>query len=542
VRARRSVLWLSILVLFVAACASGPQGSSRRRSLLIDEDWIVVESANFEIFSTLSREDTVELAKELELFRAVVFATTNARQAPPPIPTKIFAFERKRHYDRYASSDSAGLFVPGLRFNTVLVSEFRVVERSALSVIFHEYVHFVVINGSSSLYPVWYNEGFPEFLSSARRRDDVVVLGGVPRIRVPALRSGYWLPLREVVEATSYDSVSGPAEAMLYPQSWALVHYLTLGRNPAPGVTGLQLARYMELLKRGVAGGDAFEAAFGEDLDALDQTLRAQLRNGEIRLVGLPLAGLEFDQNEPVVRTPSRSEKASRLGELSLERGDSDEAGRYFRKAIESDATNARALAGLGDHHKFAGRFEEAEPFFRRAIELAPRETAVILDLAEFLDARSEQAPSRTLATADIEEAQALYRSALAISPDLPEAHTMLGRSLSRHPDTLDAGLAHLVRARELLPSSHFTAHQLARGYVAQGRRARAVELLRTIQASRLPGTSAEPVEQVVKKMVEERDAARKAWEALPESLPEPPTAPDTPAPNARAPEGVEPA
>lgn len=162
-RTRRFVLWLSILVLFVASCASGPQGSSRRRSLLIDEDWIVVESANFEIFSTLSREDTVELAKELELFRAVVFATTNARQAPPPIPTKIFAFERKRHYNRYASSDSAGLFVPGLRFNTVLVSEFRVVERSALSVIFHEYVHFVVINGSSSLYPIWYNEGFPEF-------------------------------------------------------------------------------------------------------------------------------------------------------------------------------------------------------------------------------------------------------------------------------------------------------------------------------------------------------------------------------------------
>lgn len=514
--------------MLVAACATDAPRRSPRRRLLVDEDWIVVESANFEILSTLSREATVELAKELELFRAVVFATTNARRAPAPIPTKIFAFDSKRHYDRFAPSDTAGVFIPGLRWNTVLVSELRS-ERSALTVILHEYVHFVVLNGSTARYPVWYNEGFAEFLSAARRRDDVVVLGGVPQASVPALRSRYWLPLREVVEASAYDSIDGPADFMLYPQAWALVHYLTLGRTPEPGVMRRQLARYMELVGRGVAAADAFEAAFEEDLDALDDVIRVRLRNGEIPLVGLPIERLEFDRGEPTVREPGRSEIATRLGALVLRQGDPDQAGRYFAKAIEADPTNARARAGYGDHYKFTDRLDEAEPWFRRALELAPDDPWVMLDLAEFLDARAAEAPSRALARADQAEARALYRAVLELAPDLPEAHAMLGRNEALDAASRDSGIAHLERARELLPSSYQTALLLAEGYVARGEEARAVELLRRIQASRLPGTSAESVEARVSKMAAARDAARAKWQALPETAPAAPVEPASP-------------
>lgn len=547
-RAAGLVLLASHLLLtqLVVGCATKPRTevakTERRVPLLFNEPWLVGKSENFEIFSALSEDETRSLLRELELFRALVFATTNAPRRVSPVPTWIFAFDSDRDYRIFSESeDTKGQFRPGLRFNEILISD-GTKRMTAESVIKHEYVHFVVDNGSEVTYPLWYDEGFAEFLSSATLDGDYIVIGGVPPARVPALRSSAWLSLREIIEATGYESIEGPQDFMLYPQAWALVHHLTLGRQPAKGVMAWQLNRFMLLRKRGIEAVPAFEAAFEVSLPDLDRRILRNLREGMIQIGGFPVGNLDYDQAPARMRQASKAEAATRLGTLALARGQVGTAGRYFEKALVLDPSSAVAQSGLGDSHKFAGRDAEAEPYFRSAAAQAPEDLWIQLDLGEFLDERAGRAATRVASRRDRGEARQVFASVLARDASMPETHAVLGTSYLHGADEggdeadLEIALRHLEAARRLLPSSLELIHRLAAVHLARGERDRARELLSTAMAARLSKENAGSIDSTLAAMDAQRNARIDRWRALPETEPPPPPISEDPARESDAP------
>jgi tetratricopeptide (TPR) repeat protein len=54
-------------------------------------------------------------------------------------------------------------------------------------------------------------------------------------------------------------------------------------------------------------------------------------------------------------------------------RDEVDEAKRYWDAALALNPNNTQALVGIGDYHKFANRFDEAQPYDEKAIALEPQ-------------------------------------------------------------------------------------------------------------------------------------------------------------------------
>ena len=101
---------------------------------------------------------------------------------------------------------------------------------------------------------------------------------------------------------------------------------------------------------------------------------------------------------------------------------------------------DAAAQLRLGDALRAAGRVDEAEAAYRRALAAEPRMAEAHLKLADLMrDLRK------------FEAAAAGYRAALALSPDLPEAHCHLAEVLAAD-DWLDAAAASYGRALAARP------------------------------------------------------------------------------------------
>jgi len=419
-----------------------------------EASWVVVQTENFEIYSTLAVEEATALGRELEQFRGFVYAVTNATPVESVVPTRIYAIRRRSEYAQIAPAGTAGVMTPGLRENTIVLVDYSN-RMGANSVILHEYTHLLLHEGQNRLYPLWYNEGLAELCRAVVRREDMLVLGAFPKDYVTAFRHGIWVSMDRIIGVRSYGDLSPRDGYMFYPESWALVHYLTLDREPGTPPLTRSLPRYLDLVEAGTPTDVAYRDAFGELPGRSGKKIRELLDDGKMNVVGIPIAKLDFDRSEPRVRTPSPVEVAVRLGQLHLRDADGRSAEKEFLAAIALDARSARAQAGMGDALKFQSRFEEAEPYFLRAVELDPKDPLNHLDLAEFYDdRRRKKSESLDVMRADLAKARTHYRTALELDPDQPEALTMLAATHLAPGEDPNVSFGYMTKAYALVPSS----------------------------------------------------------------------------------------
>jgi hypothetical protein len=122
--------------------------------------------------------------------------------------------------------------------------------QDAFSVIFHEYTHLLVNNTFKNA-PVWFNEGLAEYYSTFKITDDRKITLGTPiGNHVYLLRDSKMLPLRTLFEVDhkSPHYNESKKQGIFYAQSWALMHYLLIGKTGfvAP------LTRFLELQEANV--------------------------------------------------------------------------------------------------------------------------------------------------------------------------------------------------------------------------------------------------------------------------------------------------
>ncbi|MCA9504108.1 MAG: tetratricopeptide repeat protein [Spirochaetaceae bacterium] len=432
------------------------------------DDWRVTRTRHFEIFSSTTEEETRELAVELERFHALILVSLGGVQGELALPTRVFAFDRRSDYDRFAPNRTDGVFRAGTRTNDiVLFATSR--GRWAREAAFHEYVHCVLRSVSSVRYPLWYEEGFADLLSTARVHKGAMAIGAVPKRRVDSLRLGRWMSTTRLVSGRSYGDFVGRHRAMLYAQGWALVHYLSLDRERSGSVVQ-ELSRHLALLAVGASPEAAFHEAFGESADSAGRNLRKRLVAGGFRAVAVPLAELDTGLEEPVVAGLPLVETSIRLGELALNGGDAQRAEVEFRAALGLDPARARAEAGLGTALRRQDRWAEAAPHFERAIEIDPGDPLNHLDLGNHLFLLAMQEGRVAGLSAILERARTAYARSLELDPARIETQAMLGAiHLAPGGDPANA-VRPLERALERLPSSLPIRNLLVEAYVANGR------------------------------------------------------------------------
>ena len=145
----------------------------------------------------------------------------------------------------------------------------------------------------------------------------------------------------------------------------------------------------------------------------------------------------------------TRSDEHNARGIELADRGWLDEAMREFKKAIELDPDSAHAHDNLATVLTEKGDFFEALQRYLKAATVDPENPSAYHYLATFLLAHGN------------ELAISLYRKAIDMEPEFPEAHLSLAMALAER-EQLDEAINELEIAREQAPDDELIQHELA--------------------------------------------------------------------------------
>lgn len=449
-----------------------------------ERDWIEVSTENFRLFSALNEKESVDLVRQLESFRRVISMVANISDVESPIPTEIYAMRGRKDFLRVgAPKEAGGIFVPGLRSNLIVIRDVPGAEE--VPIIVHEYAHFLLADHSRLNYPRWYNEGLAEYVSAPQERPGMFVVGGVQESRVKSMSWFRWLPLRDVIDPQDMQDWSREKRTMFYTSSWALVHYLHHG--PMKQSLPEDLGNYIKLLDAGTGNIEAFEDAFDVSVDDIDRDVRRYFGEGESGARMIP--GYVLDINDVIpdfaadIREISEDEVSLALGDAALRLGELDEARRWFTIASENPELRAMAEAGIGDTYKFQDDFETSRPYFENALELAPDNPYIQLDVAEYWHDLAEETEDAIERKEYITTARKHYVAAWKIDNTMPETYTMYGATFLMAGENADKAVEMLEQAEAILPSNITIRIQLAEAYAAIGENKKAADEARSVLA-----------------------------------------------------------
>jgi tetratricopeptide (TPR) repeat protein len=224
-------------------------------------------------------------AIELEVFRDVLRQMFPSQRLASPVPATVVLFGDDASFARFKPVDQngrrvdavVGYFMPLADTNYIVANVHRDGAFS-LEVAFHEYTHYLLEQNSRDI-PLWFNEGVADYYSTFRVEPatGLSVIGTPPASRVAWLRSHSLLPLETLLSTSSAIGLFQTQDrATFYAQSWALVHYLTLGND---GRRHGQLDAYLNNLERGLPIDRAFKSAFDCGYGQLEQELRQYIRS-----------------------------------------------------------------------------------------------------------------------------------------------------------------------------------------------------------------------------------------------------------------------
>ncbi len=447
--------------------------------------WTRVTSENFTFVGDAPEAVIRRVAERLEQFREVLLRALPGAAGQSPVPTIVVVFSNERSLAparplfEGRPVDVAGYFQAGEDVNYLTVNADSL--DFALPTVFHEYSHFLLSNGYGQA-PVWVSEGLAEFyqVMEPQNGGKSVVLGRAPGSHVERLKASTLMPIRELTSVTHQSPVynEGNRRSVFYAQSWALVHYLTVGNQArAP-----QFCDYLARLRGGTPLAEAFSGAFGADAAALDGELFDYVR----RFL-FPALRMDFDEKSSEARvirgvTLSDGEADTYLGDLQARVDRIDDARARLAGVLKKDPGAARATAALGLIDLRAGRTLEAVALLERASAQAPADTAIALALGRALVARMQD-ESDEARQATVVHARAVVARAVAADAESGFALSLLGYLELQGGGDAARAVTALERAVRLSPSREQWRVMLAQALVRAASYDRARDVLGPLMA-----------------------------------------------------------
>lgn len=404
----------------------------------IDErKWILMESGNFSIYSSLKEKKTRDLLLHLEALRSVFASGLLTTSKLEEKRTRILVVGNSSDYRKLGMPDnSAGVFFSGLRDNFIVISNSSSMSES--QVILHEYVHFIVRATDPFPYPKWWDEGHAEFASASNLSKKRFEFGLPLRGRLETLAYMAWIPWEDVLTATSLAEFNEFQQAAFYAQSWLLVHYLHNRGDASPSIRE-SWSRYLQKLHDGADALTAFESGFGLSIQDVKKEVKQYRRRGIYKYWRLPFEDLniEFD---PSSRKVTRHDIQVQLGQLALRRHDADAAKMRFRSATDIQPQSAVAVAGLASALALDGHYDDAKIQFDIALSMEPNSPDVLVDYAKITLDRASSTDAWFTRRDHLEDAERLLTNARSIAGGSVEIDTYLAYTwLQKDPESFPA-------------------------------------------------------------------------------------------------------
>ena len=413
---------LAIVFCFLAVVSANAPVSAK-------DSWTSVRSKNFLLLGNASEKDIRRVGERLEQFRAVfsrLFTTLNVNS---PVPTTVIVFKNDESYRPFKpSANSAGYFQPGpdVNYITLRITSDLNSQQDAFTIIFHEYTHLLVRNTSGNV-PTWFNEGLAEYYSTFSITDDQKVVMGLPLAsHVYLLRDNKMLPLRTLfqVDQNSPYYNEGDKQSIFYAESWALVHYLMLGKE---GQRTTQLTKFVDLMSANVPMEQAFQQAFAVTFESMERELLAYIQRDRYPIFSGSLTSKVGYDSAMQAAPITEAEAQAYLGDLLLKSNRAD-CEVYLQKALALNPNLALANASLGLLRVRQGRHAEARKSLERAVAVSSQNYLIHYYYAYALSREGATDLEAVLGMAP--ETAAIVRReskrAIELRPDFLESYSLL--------------------------------------------------------------------------------------------------------------------
>jgi hypothetical protein len=334
--------------------------------------WKVAETGRFRVHADMPARALESRAILLEDFHRLLVRATG-RDLPADAPRlDVFLVPDIQSASpwRPVGANVSGFYRASAgRISAIALEEVQGSRSSGLAqaLLLHEYAHHFLLGASRTAYPAWYVEGFAEYFSTARFRDDRIEYGEASPIRAAALARTRWIPL-EALLARDPALLRGSQSAIFYAQSWLLTHYLFR----APGMRD----RLTAYLKAYGAGEDPV-AAFRTHVDPDFRAFEARLRTYVTREATYS----RFDRAGPQTVSVSVTDLPRSAADMLLP-----------MVAIEHGVPPGRRAEALADLRARAAR-HPGDALAARALALAELHLGSPATAATLLDAQLNQLP-----------------------------------------------------------------------------------------------------------------------------------------------------
>lgn len=463
----------TLLVIFAAVSVHSQAAQNK-------ETWTKVTSKNFTLVGNASEKEIRQVATRLEQFRDVFTRLLSLAKFDSPVPTTVVVFKNMSSYKPFNPRNYDAYFQKGQDLNYItLTSE----ARNPLAMIYHEYVHFMLINTAGKV-PAWFNEGLAEYYSTFLIEDDRKVhVGELIPNHLRTLRQGKPYPLRRLF-AVNHDSPEYDERnksGMFYAESWALVHYLMLGNN---GQRVDQMGKYLQLIAANTPTEEAFKLAFQTDMESLEKELKKYVESDTFRVQFATFhRKLEFDK-EFKSSALSAAETEAYLGDLLLHINELAAAEARLKQALALDPQLTMAQASLGMVHIRQERFSDAKKVLEQAIAGQSDHYLTHYFYAYALSREGVGALGgvSSYPAESVKIMRAQLRRAIELNPAYPESYALLAIVDIVAGEELDEAAELLKKVLKLSPARQELLVELGQLYLRQEKFDLAIQTLQPLR------------------------------------------------------------
>jgi tetratricopeptide (TPR) repeat protein len=474
---------------------------SQHATVSAKDTWVSVRTKNFFLLGNANEKEIRKVGLKLEQFREVFTRLFPKMKFNTPVPTTVIVFKSHSSYAPFKlRPNTAGYFQAGSDVNYITLTTELQGDQNPFTVIFHEYTHLLVENTFESA-PVWFNEGLAEYYSTFSITDDQkIVLGAPIGSHVFLLRESKMLPLRTLFEVdhNSPHYNEKDKSSIFYAQSWALMHYLIIGK--AGKVE--QLGKFMDLLRSKVPMEEAFQQAFETPFAVMEKDLREYVKKDRYNIINGRFH-LKIELDTTTEATPlTEAEAQAYLGDLLLHSYRKD-AYTYLEKALKLDPNLTMAHASLGMAYFREGKVEAALASLERAVAgdsknyLAHYYYAFTLSRPNPNDGAVNEGYSPEVTSKIIEHLQ----KAIALRPDFPESYNLLAFMSLITGQGIDESIASMKRLVSNSPGKHHYIFTLGQLYLRKNDYRMARELLEVVAKSNAEQELRGHAEQLLKQV-----------------------------------------
>jgi tetratricopeptide (TPR) repeat protein len=268
-------------------------------------------------------------------------------------------------------------------------------------------------------------------------------------------------------------------QGIFYAQSWALLHYMLIGKAGKAE----QFTNFLNLTAADVAPEQAFQQAFGMPYEAMEKELRIYVKQDRYNVLNGHFTN-KLDIDTSAQATPlTEAEAQAYLGDLLLHSYRKD-AYTYLDKALKLDPNLGMAHASMGMALFREGKVAEARASLERAIALNSQNYLAHYYYAYTLSRLEPDGPSVTYTPELAAKIREHLQKAIALRPDYPESYNLLAFVSLATGENLEGAIVSLKKVLTGSPGRHDFAFILAQLYARTGDYKQARQMLEQIAKS----------------------------------------------------------